>query len=129
MGATLTQRPGLVHAIVSHIGIYDMLRVELFPNVTFNVTELATVANEAELRALCAYSPCQDLERGTRCPATLVLTGANDPRVETGGSCMSRAYAFEVRKIARVSDTARDALRGRLRSAIDRLHAMVVALG
>ena len=29
MGATLVQRPGLFKAVVSHVGIYDMLRVAL----------------------------------------------------------------------------------------------------
>ena len=29
MGAALTQHPELFRAVVSHVGIYDMLRVEL----------------------------------------------------------------------------------------------------
>jgi len=41
MGAFLTQRPDLVRAVVSHVGIYDMLRVELDPNGQFNVTNSA----------------------------------------------------------------------------------------
>ncbi len=32
MGAFLTQHPDLARAVVSHVGIYDMLRVELDPN-------------------------------------------------------------------------------------------------
>ena len=43
MGATLTQHPGLVRAVVSHVGIYDMLRVELSPNGAINVPEFGTV--------------------------------------------------------------------------------------
>ena len=43
MGAALTQRPDLFRAVVSHVGIYDMLRVETFPNGAFNVTEFGTV--------------------------------------------------------------------------------------
>ncbi len=39
MGAELVQHPDLFAAIVSHVGIYDMLRVELAPNGAFNVTE------------------------------------------------------------------------------------------
>ena len=42
MGAFLTQRPELARAVVSHVGIYDMLRVELDPNGQFNVTEFGT---------------------------------------------------------------------------------------
>ena len=43
MGAALTQHPDLFGAVVSHVGIYDMLRVELHPNGAFNVTEFGTV--------------------------------------------------------------------------------------
>ncbi|MGH8101447.1 MAG: prolyl oligopeptidase family serine peptidase, partial [Chthoniobacterales bacterium] len=39
MGALITQHPDLMHAVVSSVGIYDMLRVELAPNGAFNVTE------------------------------------------------------------------------------------------
>jgi prolyl oligopeptidase len=39
MGATLVQHPGAARAVVSGVGIYDMLRVELTPNGAFNVTE------------------------------------------------------------------------------------------
>ena len=39
MGAFLTQRPDLTRAVVSRVGIYDMLRVELDPNGAFNTTE------------------------------------------------------------------------------------------
>jgi prolyl oligopeptidase len=82
MGATLTQHPELVRAVVSFVGIYDMLRVELSPNGAFNVTEFGTVTNEVQYRALRAYSPYHNVRDGVRYPATLFLTGANDPRVE-----------------------------------------------
>src|SRR5262249_17067425 len=36
MGAALTQRPDLFRAVVSMVGIYDMLRAELDPNGSFN---------------------------------------------------------------------------------------------
>jgi prolyl oligopeptidase len=39
MGAAFTQRPDLFSAVVSYVGIYDMLRVELDPNGAFNVTD------------------------------------------------------------------------------------------
>ena len=82
MGATMTQHPELVRAVVSFVGIYDMLRVELSPNGAFNVTEFGTVTDEAQFRALHAYSPYHRVVDGTEYPATLFLTGANDPRVE-----------------------------------------------
>ena len=82
MGATLVQHPELVHAVVSFVGIYDMLRVELSPNGAFNVTEFGSVNDEAQFSALHAYSPYHHVADGTSYPATLFLTGANDPRVE-----------------------------------------------
>jgi prolyl oligopeptidase len=82
MGAALTQRPDLFRAVVSFVGIYDMLRVERSPNGTFNVTEFGTVENPDQFRAMYAYSPYHHVKDGVRYPPTLFLTGANDPRVD-----------------------------------------------
>jgi prolyl oligopeptidase len=82
MGATLTQHPELVRCVVSYVGIYDMLRVELSPNGEFNITEFGTVRNPEHFRALHAYSPYHNVEDGTHYPAVLFLTGENDPRVD-----------------------------------------------
>ena len=82
MGATLVQNPELVRAVVSYVGIYDMLRVELSPNGAFNVTEFGSVEDPAQFRALYAYSPYHNVDDGVAYPTTLLLTGANDPRVE-----------------------------------------------
>jgi prolyl oligopeptidase len=86
MGATLTQHPDAVKAVVSLVGIYDMLRVELSPNGAFNVTEFGTVKNEDQFRALYAYSPYHNVKDGVDYPPTLFLTGENDPRVEPSQS-------------------------------------------
>ena len=80
MGATLTQHPELARAVVSAVGIYDMLRVELDPNGAFNITEFGTVKNPAQFKALRAYSPLHNVKPGAY-PAVLLLTGANDGRV------------------------------------------------
>jgi prolyl oligopeptidase len=82
MGAELTQHPDAFRAVVSHVGIYDMLRVELTPNGTFNVTEFGTVKDEPQFRALLGYSPLHHVVDGTKYPAVLFLTGVNDPRVD-----------------------------------------------
>ena len=81
MGALLTQHPDLMRAVVSAVGIYDMLRVELAPNGAFNVTEFGTVKNEDQFKALYAYSPYHHVNDGTKYPAILMMTGANDGRV------------------------------------------------
>jgi len=82
MGAELTQHPDLFGAVVSHVGIYDMLRVELQSNGAFNVTEFGTVKEDDQFRALYAYSPYHHVVDGTNYPPVLFLTGANDPRVD-----------------------------------------------
>ena len=86
MGAFLTQNPGLARAVVSHVGIYDMLRVELDPNGAFNVTEFGTVKDPAQFRALHAYSPFHNVTDGTKYPAVLFLAGETDGRVNPSNS-------------------------------------------
>lgn len=83
MGATMVQHPEKAAAVVSMVGIYDMLRVELSPNGAFNVTEFGSVREPATFRALHAYSPYHHVVAdGVAYPPTLFMTGANDPRVD-----------------------------------------------
>jgi len=82
MGAAFTQHPEMFRAVVSFVGIYDMLRVEQTPNGSFNVTEFGTVKDEAQFKALYAYSPYHHVKDGTAYPAILFLTGDNDGRVD-----------------------------------------------
>ncbi len=81
MGAMITQHPELFRAVVSAVGIYDMLRVELAPNGAFNVTEFGTVKEPEQFKALYAYSPYHHVVDGTKYPSILFMTGANDGRV------------------------------------------------
>ncbi|GIL39992.1 prolyl oligopeptidase family serine peptidase [Roseiterribacter gracilis] len=81
MGATVTQHPDLARAVISSVGIYDMLRVELDPNGEFNVTEFGSVKNKEQFKALYAYSPYHRIKPDTNYPAMLLMTGANDGRV------------------------------------------------
>ena len=82
MGAALVQHPERVRAVVSHVGIYDMLRVELSSNGAFNVVEYGTVQDPEQFAALLAYSPYHNVKDDTAYPAVLMMTGANDPRVD-----------------------------------------------
>lgn len=81
MGAEITQHPELARAVVSAVGIYDMVRVELDPNGSFNTTEFGTVKDPSQFKALYAYSPYHHVQKGTAYPAVLMLTGATDGRV------------------------------------------------
>jgi prolyl oligopeptidase len=86
MGAVLTQRPDLFCAVVSEVGIYDMLRVELDPNGNFNTTEYGTVRNADQFKALYAYSPYHHVVDGTRYPPVFMATGETDGRVNPAHS-------------------------------------------
>jgi len=86
MGAFLTQRPELAAAVVSRVGIYDMLRVELDSNGQFNVTEFGTVKDPEQFKALYAYSPFHHVKAGVEYPAVILTTGENDGRVNPAQS-------------------------------------------
>lgn len=81
MGATMVQHPEMAHAVVSFVGVYDMLRVENTPNGQFNITEYGTVKDKEQFDAMYAYSPYHNVAEAAY-PATLMLTGENDPRVD-----------------------------------------------
>jgi len=86
MGAVLTQHPELFRVVLSEVGIYDMLRVELDPNGSFNVTEFGTVKDPALFKAMYAYSPYHNVKAGVKYPAVLFVTGDNDHRVNPAHS-------------------------------------------
>ena len=87
MGAALTQHPAMFRAVVSFVGIYDMVRSELnTENAVYNITEYGTIKDPEQFNALYAYSPYHHVVDGTPYPAVLFLTGANDPRVNPANS-------------------------------------------
>jgi prolyl oligopeptidase len=86
MGAELTQHPELFRVVLSEVGIYDMLRVELDPNGSFNVTEFGSVKDPAQFKAMYSYSPYHHVRAGVKYPAILFITGDNDHRVNPAHS-------------------------------------------
>lgn len=81
VGAAMTQHPEAYRAVVSFVGIYDMLRHETFPNGEYNTKEYGATSDSAEFAALMAYSPLHHVAHGTNYPSILMETGLNDPRV------------------------------------------------
>ena len=81
MGAELTQHPKAFKAVVSFVGIYDMLRNELFPNGQYNISEYGTSTDSIDFKWLYTYSPYHNIKPNTDYPATLLETAVNDPRV------------------------------------------------
>lgn len=81
MGAMLTQHPELAKAVVAMVGVHDMIRSELSANGEYNKVEFGTVKDPAQFAAMYAYSPYHHVTKRAY-PATLMVTGDNDPRVE-----------------------------------------------
>lgn len=81
VGACMTQRPELFGAALPAVGVMDMLRFHLFTIGWAWKSDYGSSENEAEFKALLAYSPLHNLKPGTRYPATLVKTADHDDRV------------------------------------------------
>ncbi len=82
MGLALTRNPQEYRAVVSQVGIYDLLRVELTPNGAYNTPEFGTVKDPAQFAWMLRQSPYHNVVRGRPYPAVLMTTGENDPRVD-----------------------------------------------
>ncbi len=82
MGLAVTRNPSDYRAVVAHVGIYDLLRVELTPNGAFNTPEFGTVKDPKQFAWMLKQSPYHNVHNGTAYPAVLFMTGENDPRVE-----------------------------------------------
>ncbi|HEV8136527.1 MAG TPA: prolyl oligopeptidase family serine peptidase [Pyrinomonadaceae bacterium] len=82
VGAVSNQRPELFHAVVEQAGVMDMLRFHKF-TIGWNwIADYGSAeANEAEFKALYAYSPIHNVKPGTKYPATLITTADHDDRV------------------------------------------------
>ena len=82
MGLAMTRNPSDYRAVVAHVGIYDLLRVELTPNGAFNTPEFGTVKDPKQFAWMLKQSPYHNVHNGTAYPAVLFMTGENDPRVD-----------------------------------------------
>jgi prolyl oligopeptidase len=82
VGAVLTQRPDLFRAMVCEAPLLDMIRYDKFGSGKTWVPEYGSPENEAQFKALLAYSPYHHVVKGTKYPSVLFCTGANDDRVD-----------------------------------------------
>ena len=105
MGAQIVQHPADYRAVVSMVGIYDMIGHERrFANGAYNVSEYGSVRDPKVFRAVLAYSPLYQVKAKTAYPAVLMITGANDSRV---APWQSRKFAAALQA---ASDTQRPIL-------------------
>ena len=81
VGACMTQRPDLFAAALPAVGVMDMLRFNQFTIGWAWESDYGSPQNEAEFKALYAYSPLHNLKPNTAYPATLITTADHDDRV------------------------------------------------
>ncbi|MGJ8725039.1 MAG: prolyl oligopeptidase family serine peptidase [Roseibacillus sp.] len=81
VGACMVQRPELYGACLPAVGVMDMLRFHKFTIGWAWEAEYGSPDEEEEFKALKAYSPYHNLEKGTHYPATMVTTSDHDDRV------------------------------------------------
>ncbi|HEU0199667.1 MAG TPA: prolyl oligopeptidase family serine peptidase [Burkholderiaceae bacterium] len=91
VGRALTTRPDLFAAVVSSVGVNDLVRAEITANGLQNVPEFGTVKTEAGFDALLAMSTYHHIADGTPYPAVLLTHGVNDPRVDVWQSTKAAA--------------------------------------
>lgn len=81
VGAVANQRPELYQVVVQQAGVMDMLRFHKF-TIGWNwKADYGSSENEAEFKALRAYSPIHNVQAGVKYPATLITTADHDDRV------------------------------------------------
>jgi prolyl oligopeptidase len=82
IGGAITWAPELFAAAIDSHGDTDSLRMEFTPNGPPNIPEFGSVTTEGGFHGLYAMSAIEHVHAGTKYPAVLAVTGANDPRVE-----------------------------------------------
>ena len=81
VGAVSNQRPELFKVVIQQAGVMDMLRFHKF-TIGWNwIADYGSSDNEAEFKALYAYSPIHNIKAGVNYPATLITTADHDDRV------------------------------------------------
>ena len=81
-GAMLVQRPDLFGAVMIGVPLLDMLRYQQFLIARLWIPEYGDPDKLEDFRWLRAYSPYHNVKPGTHYPATLILTGESDSRVD-----------------------------------------------
>jgi len=81
VGACMTQRPDLYEVCLPAVGVMDMLRFHKFTIGWAWVDDYGSSDDPEQFKALYAYSPYHNLEKGERYPATLITTADTDDRV------------------------------------------------
>jgi prolyl oligopeptidase len=82
VGAAVTQRPDLFRVALCGVPLLDMVRYHLFGSGKTWIEEYGSSDDADDFAALYAYSPYHRVTRGTKYPATLILSADSDDRVD-----------------------------------------------
>ena len=82
VGAAITQRPDLFRVALCGVPLLDMLRYHLFGSGKTWVEEYGSADDAEDFKTLYAYSPYQRVTKGTKYPATLIMSADSDDRVD-----------------------------------------------
>ncbi len=138
VGAVEVQRPDLFGACIPMVGVLDMLRFQDFTAGQFWRDEFGNIEKEDEFKSLLAYSPYHNVKKGTRYPATLIMTADTDDRVVPMHSfkfaaAMQRAQAGNAPILLRIESRAGHGagtpVKKQIDNAADRWAFLVKVLG
>jgi len=82
VGAAITQRPDLFRVALCGVPLLDMVRYQLFGSGKTWTEEYGSRDDAEDFAALYAYSPYHHVTKGTKYPATLLLSADSDDRVD-----------------------------------------------
>jgi prolyl oligopeptidase len=81
VGAVLNQHPDWFGAAIPQVGVMDMIRFDKFTIGWAWRSDYGDPTNEADFKAMYAYSPYHNAKPGTKYPPTMVTTADHDDRV------------------------------------------------
>ncbi len=82
VGAAITQRPDLFRVALCAVPLLDMVRYHMFGSGKTWVEEYGSADDAEDFKAIYAYSPYHHVKKGTKYPATLLLSADSDDRVD-----------------------------------------------
>jgi prolyl oligopeptidase len=82
IGRAMTERPDLFGVAIPEVGVLNALRTETTANGVPNIPEFGSFKDEKQFPSLLEMDAYQHVKDGTAYPATLLVHGMNDPRVD-----------------------------------------------
>jgi prolyl oligopeptidase len=97
VGRSITERPELFAAAVDEVPVSDAVRWEFTSNGVPNIPEFGTVKEADGFKGLLEMSSYAHVKDGVKYPAVLLITGINDPRVDSweAGKMAARLQAAQ----------------------------------